>query len=412
MSEIQTAIAKLGPGPLREQSLREHIFPLFSRVLKRREIYLANHSLGRPLDQTANDIAEAMNAWYEFMDDAWEPWLQEMASFRARVAELTGASRTDCVVPKSSVGQGLRAVANALKPQRPAVIATRGEFDSVDFILKVYQERGRADVRWIEQREQQTGTFKQPPVIDVDDVLAAIDRSRADLLVISQVYYSTGQVLGRLEEMTRAAHARGTLVFLDCYHACGVVPVSFERIGADFAAGGSYKYTRGGPGACWLAVHPRHLDCPQSDQLDFTLDTGWFAKADTFKFERPDKPRFAPGGDAWLESTMAVLPFYQARAGLQFTLGMGVERLRSYSLEQQEFLRDELSRRGVPVVNDGERGAFLLVPSPDANTIISRLKAASVNADTRLGFVRICPDVLTTREEMTRAAELIARAMA
>ena len=49
--EIASAVSALGPGPLTEEGLVRHIHPLFSRVLQRQEIYLSNHSLGRPLDR-------------------------------------------------------------------------------------------------------------------------------------------------------------------------------------------------------------------------------------------------------------------------------------------------------------------------------------------------------------------------
>ena len=411
MGAIEDTVKHIGPGPLTEDGLRRWVFPLFSRVLARSELYLANHSLGRPLDQTAQDVASALDAWYEHMDDAWGPWLDEMTRFRTMVAKLIGVSRADAVVPKSSAGQALRAVLNALKADRPRVLATRGEFDSCDFILKVYDERGRAEVTWVEPRTVGEG---QPPTIAEDDLLAALRAGSADLLLISHVYYATGQVLSRLQEIVRVARDHGTHVFLDCYHSAGVVPVDLERIGADFAAGGSYKYTRGGPGACWLAIHPRHLDGGDArtrSTLAPTLDTGWFAKADTFKFERPERPLFAGGGDAWLESTMAVLPFYQARAGLEFTLAVGVERLRAYSLEQQAILRHELRSRGVRVVSGGERGAFLLLPGSDTEAVLAALKQRGVNADARLGFVRVCPDVLTTRDEISRGAAIIADVM-
>ncbi len=52
---IEAQVAKLGSGLLTEAGLREHVWPLFSRAMAgdkaRNEIYLANHSLGRPLDQ-------------------------------------------------------------------------------------------------------------------------------------------------------------------------------------------------------------------------------------------------------------------------------------------------------------------------------------------------------------------------
>ena len=57
---VHNAVHSLGSGPLTEEGLRAHIFPLFSRVLTRDEIYLANHSLGRPLDCMADDVREAL----------------------------------------------------------------------------------------------------------------------------------------------------------------------------------------------------------------------------------------------------------------------------------------------------------------------------------------------------------------
>src|SRR5689334_21616807 len=100
-----------------------------ARVLERDEIYLANHSLGRPLDQAALDIAEAVELWYTRMDDAWDHWLAEMNRWRANIAKLIGICDSDRIVPKTSAGQGVRAVLNAFPQDKPVpVIATRGEF--------------------------------------------------------------------------------------------------------------------------------------------------------------------------------------------------------------------------------------------------------------------------------------------
>src|SRR5690606_31478477 len=219
--------------------------------------------------------------------------------------------------------------------------------------------------------------------------------------------FGTGQWLTGIDRLVEAAHRRGALVLVDAYHAAGVIPMDLERLGADFAIGGSYKYTRGGPGAGWLAIHPRHLD---GADRPLTLDTGWFAKDDVFAFRRDERPRLAPGGDAWLENTPVVLTAYQARAGLELTLALGVERLRAYSLEQQAHLADALRRRGLPLREFEPRGAFMLVPRPDARALCARLKQAGVNTDARGPYVRLCPDILNTQDEMDRAAEIIGRA--
>src|SRR5690349_6947333 len=93
--------------------LKREVFPRFKRVLARKEIYLAKHSLGRPPDRTADDVREALDAWYEDMDRAWDLWLEGREKFRALTARLVGAPRADCIIPKTSAGQGLRVVLNA-----------------------------------------------------------------------------------------------------------------------------------------------------------------------------------------------------------------------------------------------------------------------------------------------------------
>src|SRR5277367_4372652 len=99
---VQQAVAALGKGPLQEDPIQRHIAPLFSRVLASERVYLANHSLGRPLDAMAEDVSEAIALWYGRLGDAWDAWLDERQAFRARLATLIGAPRVDCIVPRTS----------------------------------------------------------------------------------------------------------------------------------------------------------------------------------------------------------------------------------------------------------------------------------------------------------------------
>jgi kynureninase len=394
---IEQAVAALGDGALREEAIAKHIAPLFSRVLASDRIYLANHSLGRPLDAMADDLAEAASLWYSRLGDAWESgWLTEREAFRARISQLIGAERPDCVVPRTSAGQGLRAVLNAL-PGRPRVVSTRGEFDSVDLILKQYVALGRIEVRWIEPDVQ--GEFA------LDALVREVERG-ADLAVVSHVMFRTGQVIGGLETLADACHAGGAQLLVDLYHAVGVFPVDVRAIGADFAIGGSYKYLRGGPGAGYLYVSPGVLESGLRP-----LDTGWFANADMFTFQRPDPPILKSGGDAFLEGTPAVVTWYQARSGQEFALAMGIQRLREYSLRQLRTLRACLAEAGVDNVTGGDErhGAFLTIHLKNAMEIPALLEREGVACDARGDVLRLCPDCLTREDEMRRAAETLDR---
>ncbi|GLR12730.1 class V aminotransferase [Chitinimonas prasina] len=394
-THITHAVAALGDGPLSEPALAAHIHPLFKQVLARdsHEIYLANHSLGRPLDATAADMAEGSATWFEQLDDAWGPWWSEMEAWRAATANLLGVARGDCIVPKTSAGQGLRAVLNSYAGT-PRVLSTEAEFDSIDHILKQYAAQGRAELHWVVPDAQ--------GLIQVDELIARLDGM--DLVVVSQVFFASGQVLQDIPRLIAAAHARGVRVLLDVYHGYGVLPLDLASLGVDYAIAGSYKYLRGGPGVCWLYVSPTMLDAGHT-----TLDTGWFAKRQPFAYRRPMPPEFAAGGDAWLESTFNPLGFYQARAGLALVTAMGVARLRAYSLQQKGYLSDLLSTHGIRHFGVGEEaGAFITIPHADPMALASQLKTAGINGDARAAGLRLCPDLLNTEAQMRQAVEVLA----
>ena len=388
--------------PLTKDSIELEIRPLFSRVLSAHSgtAYLANHSLGRPLDATFANISRGAEAWADQLDSAWsdEHWMGESTKYRSLIAQLLGLSDYSCVVPKTSAGQGLRAVLNSFPVNRPInVVATRGEFDSADFILKAYTEAGRANVRWVESSASEGSV----PIFDASDILAVIDDS-TDLVAVSAVMFGTGQILKGIEDIVVKAHQHSALVLVDTYHALGVFPFSMADLGADFCVGGCYKYLRGGPGSCFLAIAPHILSSGRK-----TLDTGWFAKRDTFKYERLDSAERGPGGDAWLESTPPVLVPYQAVPGLEFTLNVGVDRIRTYTSEIVSKICETFLQADLPIFtpkNPEDWGAFALVPSSDPQGLSQRLKNHQVNTDARGNFVRFGPDLLTKQDEVEQAA--------
>lgn len=428
--EIQAVVAQLGLGPLSMDNARSVLAPLFTRTLSRpkhpalstQEIYLANHSLGRPLDLMSRDVNDAMDLWYESMDGAWVDehanWLLLIEHFRSLWAHILDLDRTDAVVPKTNAGQGLRAVLNAITDEKhvPTVVTTRQEFDSIDFVLKMYNAKGRAKIRYVEPDQTRLGI----ETTSASAICNAIDQT-TDLVVVSQVAFSTGAVLDDIQSVCAQAHACGAYSLIDTYHGAGVIPVAFSELGPiakgingthpgpDFAIGGSYKYVRGGPGACWLVVNPRHLDHQNETGSLRTLDTGWFAKKDTFRYQRPDDPLLSNGGDAWLESTPPVLTAAQSIAGLEFTAAVGVDRMRELNLKQQHTLREMLRSAGIdayePEIAE-QFGAFTLVPMADAHEVSNTLRAHGVNTDARGGCIRFGPDVLTTLDELERAAQI------
>jgi kynureninase len=389
----------LGAAGLAEEFLAREVRPRFSRALEasrqRGEAYLANHSLGRMPDAAAARVASGLEAWLD-PGSAWEAWTAEADRFRANVARLLGVGDPSRVVPKTSAGQGLRAVLNSFPQGRPVrVLSTTEEFDSLDWIMRRYREAGRAEVEAVPP-EPGHGV----PLLAPGRVVERL-KEGFDLLVLSHVYFRTGQVWPDLAGTVAEARASGTRVLVDMYHSAGVLPIHFDAWEVDFAVGGSYKYLRGGPGACFLAVSP---SCAALGAE--TLDTGWFAQSDPMAFD-PKRADPAPGGDAWLESTPPVLAPYQANPGIELSLSLDVAGLRAHSLALQADWREAMRRAGLSPYEPADPeafGAFSLVLRDDAPGFVSALAARGVVVDARGPIVRFCPDVLNSPEELERAA--------
>jgi kynureninase len=392
---LEDAVTAMGPGELTEDALRLHIFPLFSNTLAAAGIYLANHSLGRPLNQTEDDLREGFHLWQTRLGDAWDPWLEEEQAHRSRLARLIGASRFDCIVPKTSAGQGLRTALNAL-PGMPRVVSTTAEFDSVDVILKQYAAVGRISLQLV--------TCQAPDgSIDLSRLMQKI-RDGVDLVVISQVMFMTGQVVPNLDRLAEHCHHIGARLLVDAYHSIGVFPVDVAAMNADFVIGGSYKYLRGGPGAAFLYISPEALSSGLKP-----LDIGWFAKDQPFLYERPNPPRFAPGGDAFLESTPPVLTCYQARAGQQLALYLGVSRIRAYTMDRLSRLKQYLADSGIAAEGaDNEHGGFLTIESSAAVSLAEALERCGITTDARGRWLRLSPDYLTPDDALREVATTLA----
>jgi kynureninase len=377
--------------------------PLFRRTLEASHphAYLANHSLGRMPESVNESLADFAASWADHLDESWsdDRWIGQALRFRNLLAQFVGVPSAENIVPKSSAGQGLRAVLNAFPPDRTInVVTTTGEFDSIDFILKAYAEKGRVSVRWVGPSADHQGV----PLYESSAVAQAITEE-TDLVIVSSVYFTTGQVLDGIESLVARAHSCGARVMVDSYHALGAMPFSLQELGADFAIGGCYKYLRGGPGAGFLALAPHILD----DEAWKTLDTGWFAKKNMFGYERTNLAERGHGGQAWMESTPPVVTAYQAVPGLQFVHDLGVAAVRHDTLAALAEWRENMRSHGLKVIEPGEGhafGNFGLWPHPAPATAADRLRVLGVITDARGGYVRFGPDIFNTSEDLARAA--------
>ncbi|MCB1418959.1 MAG: aminotransferase class V-fold PLP-dependent enzyme, partial [Notoacmeibacter sp.] len=233
-------------------------------------IYLDGNSLGLlPRSVPARLAAVTQDEWGDTLIASWTQsgWYDLPLAVGNRIAPLIGAGTGEVAVGDSTsvnLFKGL-AAALSLRPGRRAILAEAGNFPT-----DAYMAQGLAHlVPGVELR------YFGPE----DSLHSMLDETVA-VVLMSHVDYRSAKMRDMAADTT-AIHAAGALVLWDLSHSTGAVAVDLMAANADIAAGCTYKYLNGGPGApAFLWVHPRHAGTVRQPL------SGWMGHAQPFAFTR------------------------------------------------------------------------------------------------------------------------------
>ena len=293
--------------------LRKHLFDLPEGM-----IYLDGNSLGPLPRAVPARLARAVTGeWGAHLIQGWnlDGWMAQPGRVGDRVGRLIGAPPGSVVMGDTlsiKVYQALSA-ALSMRPDRRVVVSDSGNFPSDLYIADgLIRHLGQGHVL---------------RVAAPDAVGDAIGPDVAAVL-LTQVDYRTGR-MHDMAAITKAAHAAGAVMIWDLAHSAGAVPVDLAACGAEFAAGCSYKYLNGGPGApAFIYVRP-----DLADRIDPAL-AGWLGHAAPFAFDLDYRP--APGVDRMRVGTPPVLQMTALDAALDVWDGVDMADLRAASVALSE----------------------------------------------------------------------------
>ena len=328
-------------------------------------VYMDGNSLGRlPLD-TAKRITEIVNhEWGESLIRSWgSNWFQAPIRVGEKIARLIGAGKGQVGVSDSTTINLFKLAMSALmlRPERKKIIT-----DTLNFPSDLYMLQGCSRVlggkHHIKMLDSTDGIQ-----VDTQTVLDAIDSNTA-LVTLSHVVFKSGAVYDA-RVITEYAHKKGALVLWDLSHSVGSVLVELDQWGADFAAGCTYKYLNGGPGApAFLYV--------RSDLQKEALSPiwGWFGERAPFSFELEYTP--AEGIQRFLCGTPPVLSVLAMEPGIDLLLEAGILPLREKSIQLSSYFIDlfdaKLAPLGFSLGTPREvekRGSHVSIRHPDAYQI-------------------------------------------
>jgi selenocysteine lyase/cysteine desulfurase len=336
-----------------------------------------------------SDVAEAGMAAYaaswRTSSDPWGEWMAAYEALRGEFAAFINAQPEEIAIV-TSASAGINPIASALRlDQRPKVVMSEYEFPTMGQIWLAQQPR-RAEVRFLD------GVNNAVPLESYD---RAIDE-RTLIVPVTQVSFLNG-FRSDVAAITRIAHDRGALVFLDGYQDCGTRPIDVRALDVDFYVTGNLKYLLGPPGLAFLYVRRELIE-----SLTPTI-TSWMAQQDVFAFrtrhlEPARHARRFEGGSPPIPNIYMARPALEllTRTGMQNIAGQ-IECLTRLFLEGVRDLGIEIKTPASSV------GPLVVLRAGDAGAMLRELTARGIVASIRQDGVRFSFHAYNTHRDVRAA---------
>jgi kynureninase len=340
--------------------------------------YLDGNSLGRPLKATRDRLASLVDReWGERLIRAWdETWMDRPLALGDQLGRaVLGAAAGQVMIGDSTTVMLYKLTRAALdaRPGRSEIIADTENFPTDRYILAaIARETGRT-IRWIEP-DPATGVG----LAEVEALLS----ERTALTAFSHIAYKSAYIAD-MPAITAAAHRAGALALWDLCHSAGSIEVALDASDVDLAAGCSYKFLNGGPGAPAFGYVASRLQ----DELTQPV-TGWMGHADPFAMGPGYVP--APGIRRFISGTPPILAMapIQDMANLIEKAGMPAIRAKSVALTEYAIrVADEaLAPLGVTLASPRDatvRGGHVTLDHPRMKEAVADLWRRGIIPDFR-----------------------------
>jgi selenocysteine lyase/cysteine desulfurase len=374
---------------------------LFSRALAAApgRLHMAAHSHHLWPDVTRDAQIQAWDDAATLADRKWDKIMGEVwGDARGNVARELNLPSPETVVFAPNTHELLVRMVSATTKRPLKVLSTDGEFHSFR----------RQSARWVESRTIALETVATEPFDDfADRFLARAKSGGHDLIFLSQVFFRSGRVFDRLNDLARLSKPEGPWVVIDGYHGFLVVPTDLKRI-ADrvFFLAGGYKYAMAGEGAAFMHAPPGYGPRPEI--------SGWYAEFADLEGP-PGGVGFARDAGRFMGATFDPSGLYRFNAVFRMLAdeGLTTAAVSAHVGGLQAQFLDLVARgeagafRDADLLNplDGKPHArFLAFRHPDAQAWKARLMEANAVTDVRDDVLRVGLGLYHGPEDIDRFA--------
>ena len=360
---------------------------LFSRALELdpERLHFAAHSHHLWPDASFDGQVRAWVEANHFADRKWDlVFGAVIPEAQKHVAGELGLPNPDTVVFAPNTHDFLIRLVSGWETKPVRILTTDGEFHSF---------RRQAE-RWEESGEIVVTRVPLEPFETFDARFTAAAKAGGhDIVLVSQVFFKTGQAIGCIDDLAALAKPEGPWVVIDGYHGFMATPTDLSGMADQiFYMAGGYKYAMSGEGACFLHAPPGFCERP--------VVTGWFAEFGNLTGP-PDGVQYREDGGRFWGATFDSSGLYRFN-GVRRMLedarlttadvsahADGLRRRFEAALAAGECGRLDQAEVLNPLVDDGRSHArFLALRHKDAQTWKARLLDEGVVTDVRDQVIR------------------------
>jgi selenocysteine lyase/cysteine desulfurase len=360
--------------------------PLFSRALSLdpERLHFAAHSHHLWPDASFDGQVRAWVEANQFADRKWDLVFGDVVpEAQQHVARELNLPSPDTVVFAPNTHDFLIRIFSGFEKKPVRILSTDGEFHSFRRQGERWEEAGEAVVTRVPLHPFETFG---------DRFVEAAKAGGFDLIVISQIFFRTGQVFDRIADLAALADPKGPWVIVDGYHGFMAAPTDLSAA-ADkvFYVTGGYKYAMSGEGAGILHAPDGFCERP--------VATGWFAEFGNL-MGPPDGVRYRADAGRFWGATFEATPLYRFNGVRRMLDEAGVttvavaEHSRGLMARVSDAVADgqagKLADAEVlnPLTDEPVRARFLAFRHKDAQAWRARLLDANVVTDVREDVIR------------------------
>lgn len=331
--------------------------------------YLYNCSQGALSSDVEAGMAEYLRSWRS-STAPWDEWMGVYERLRATFARFINAEPDEIAIVNSASG-GINPIASALSFEtRDTVVMSEFEFPTMGHIWLAQRARG-ARVRFLEGVGD---------TIPLEAYERAVDE-RTLLVPITQLSFLNGFRFD-VRAISKLAHERGALVFLDGYQDCGTRPIDVKELNVDFFVTGTLKYLLGPPGLAFLYVRRELIET-----LTPTI-TSWFSQRNVFGFDTQNLD-LAPSARRFENGAPPIPSIYGALPAIELLSRIGLGNVEGQVARLARTFLDGVHALGIATKTpDTSVGPLVVLRARNPAAALARLTERGVVVSTRKDGVR------------------------